>query len=71
MGRVPYERAARALWLLMQAPFTTEQMAARLGVHYETARVMLSVMCRVVPLYKDKGFWRICESEPISTDNTG
>ncbi len=59
--RVPYERAARALWLLLQESATTNQVAARLGVHRQTAWELLTAISRVVPIYYHKRLWRICE----------
>ncbi len=47
----PQERAARALWLLMQEPMPTAEVARRLGLTPKWTRQMLRALCRVVPLY--------------------
>jgi len=60
-ARIPYERAARALWLLLQEPFSTQKMAERLGVHRKTAWLLLTAISRVVPIYYHNRLWRICE----------
>jgi len=59
--RVPYERAVRAFWLLLQGPMTTSQIAARLGVHRQTAWELLTTISRVVPVYRHNQLWQICK----------
>ena len=55
------ERAALALWLILQRPHTTATLAHRLGLSCEGARVMLFQISRVVPIFytKQDGFWKI------------
>lgn len=54
-----HERAALALWLLLQAPLTTQVLAQRLGLTYDGTRYLLNNISRSVPLYQDEGVWRI------------
>ena len=56
---VAQERSALALWLLMQAPLTTRQIADKVGLQHESAREMLCRISRAVPLYFDGRFWRV------------
>ena len=58
---VAQERAALALWLLMQSPMTTRQVAEKVGLKHESAREMLCRISRVVPLYFDGRVWRVLE----------
>lgn len=60
--RQPYERAALALWLLMQAPHTTQAMAERLSMTSDGARKLLHAISSTVPIYHHKGLWRICHN---------
>ena len=53
------ERAALALWLLIQVPMSTREIAERCGMQMAGAWKMLNVISRVVPLYRDGGKWRI------------
>ena len=55
------ERAALAVWLLMQQPMTTRDLAGRLGVSVEGARVMLIKISRVVPIHWHEGLWQVCQ----------
>ena len=53
------ERAALALWLLIQVPMSTREIAERCGMQMAGAWKMLNLISRVVPLYRDGGKWRI------------
>ena len=57
------ERAALAMWLLMQRPHTTAGIARRVGLTNRGARYLLVNMSRVVPMFRDKkrGIWQICK----------
>jgi len=57
---LPTERVALAMWLLMQQPMTTRNLALRLGMSIEGARVMLTKMSRVVPIHWHEGRWQVC-----------
>ena len=59
------ERAALALWLVMQRPQTTGSLAQRLGMTREGARVMLGKLARTVPIYfdEDQAAWRLCREK--------
>jgi len=48
------------MWLLMQQPMTTRNLALRLGMSIEGARVMLTKMSRVVPIHWHEGRWQVC-----------
>jgi hypothetical protein len=53
------ERAALALWLLMQGPQSTREIAGRCGMSMRGARDMLYRISRVVPLYYEGRYWRV------------
>jgi DNA-binding IclR family transcriptional regulator len=55
----PQERAVLALWLLIQVPMSTREIAERCGMEMAGAWKMLNRISRVVPLYRDAGKWRI------------
>lgn len=55
----PQERAALALWLLMQAPHTTQALAKRLEMTPSGTRRMLATISRVTPIYCYKGLWQV------------
>ena len=48
-----------ALWLLVQVPMSTREIAERCGLEMAGAWKMLNLISRVVPLYRDGGKWRI------------
>ena len=48
-----------ALWLLIQVPMSTREIAERCGMQMAGAWKMLNLISRVVPLYRDGGKWRI------------
>ena len=54
------ERSALALWLLMQRPMTTKEVADWLNVSPRGARRLLCAIGRVVPVYKVNHIWYIC-----------
>jgi DNA-binding transcriptional regulator LsrR (DeoR family) len=58
-----HERAALALWLLMQAPLTTNMLAQRLGLTRHGTNYLLTNISRSVPVYYADGFWRICQTD--------
>jgi len=53
------ERAALTLWLLLQVPMSTAEVAARCGLTEQGARFMLNNMSRVVPLHLEDGKWHV------------
>ena len=53
------QRAALALWLLMQAPMSTRQIAEECGLSMQGARGMLHKLSLVVPLCYDRYEWWI------------
>ena len=64
------ERAALAMWLLMQRPHTTAGIARRLGLSVSGTNKLLARISRVVPIYvgirpgttdKREKAWRICK----------
>lgn len=54
------ERAALALWLVMQEPLGNPELADRLGMTADGARVMMCKISRVVPICYVEHAWRIC-----------
>ena len=60
---VALERGALALWLLMQAPYSTQSMAERLGLSRQGARWLLTTISRVVPIYYHEGLWQMCDDK--------
>jgi DNA-binding transcriptional regulator LsrR (DeoR family) len=62
---VAQERAALAVWLLMQAPRTTGEIALRVGLSHAGAHAMLQKIARRVPIFFADGIWEIYES-PVS-----
>jgi DNA-binding transcriptional regulator LsrR (DeoR family) len=63
-GMGAQERAALALWLIMQRPQTTAAIARRLGMSHRAAWTMLARMSRRVPLTQNPPdwAWRIVKS---------
>jgi len=58
------ERAALALWLLMQGPMDLCSMARRLGVTEKGCRAMLTKIARVGPSYcADGGTWLVLHGQ--------
>jgi hypothetical protein len=57
------ERAALALWLLMQGAMTVKQMAGKLNLSRQGAWDLLRRISRVVPIYEDGVLWRVCGQE--------
>ena len=65
------ERAALAMWLLVQRPHTTAGIARRVGLSERGTRRLLAHISRVVPIYagvlvdectdKRRKFWQICK----------
>jgi len=55
----PQQRAALVLWLLMQQPMTTRQLAGKLGLTDRGTRDLLSTLSCVVPIYQHKRLWSI------------
>lgn len=51
------ERAALTLWLLLQSPMSTAEVAKRCGLSDRGALSMIHKMSRVVPIYRDRGRW--------------
>jgi len=52
------ERAALALWLLLQYPMTTRELAERVELSMRGTRHLLSKLSRVVPLcYESRHWW--------------
>lgn len=59
------ERAALALWLLMQTPMTTTELATRLEMSSDGMRILLWKLTRVVPIFYHEGQWQVCQ-EPTT-----
>jgi len=57
------ERAALALWLLMQGPMDLCSLAKKLGLTKSGCRTMLIRVSRVVPIcHGDDGVWFVMRS---------
>lgn len=63
----PQQRATLALWLILQQPQTTRQIAERCDLTMDGARAMLNKMGGVVPLSYERRRW--CLMEGAETDN--
>jgi len=59
------ERAALALWLLIQSPMSTRQIAERCGITKSGAWQMLCKLARVVPLSYEGGEWFVNNSRVL------
>lgn len=57
------QRAGLALWLLLQEPMKTRDIAARCGLSTAGARYLLWNLAAVVPLYYDRGLWWLNDKE--------
>lgn len=55
------ERAALAAYLVLQRPQTTAAVALRCGLEHDGAWRMLCKISRVLPIYFDRGAWRVCK----------
>ena len=53
------ERAALTLWLLLQSPMSTAEVAQRCGMSDRGALSMIHKMSRVVPVAYEAGRWYI------------
>lgn len=60
--RQPAERAALALWLLMQQPHYARSLVPYLGIGRDAVEALLEKISRVVPIYcTDDGEWMVLE----------
>ena len=57
------ERAALALWLLLQQPHTTREISRWCGLSMSATRIMLHKIARVVPIQYDRREWRVIGRE--------
>lgn len=55
------ERAALTLWLLLQGPMSTAEVARRCGLTDRGALTMLCKISRVVPVYREAGRWWVAK----------
>jgi len=59
----PQERATLALWLLLQSPLTTAEIAAHCEMTRSGALRMLGRMSRIIPLQVENGRWVLRQSD--------
>lgn len=58
----PIERAAHVtMRLVLGEELTARQIARQYGVTRKTAAGLLSRTSRVIPIYSDRGIWRLSE----------
>lgn len=56
-----HERAALALWLLQQRPYSSRELAERLGLSIRGTRYLLNAISRVTPVFCHNGLWQVCQ----------
>lgn len=59
----PQQRAALALWLLMQRPMTAREMSRWLGLSVRGTYHLLSKIALVAPILNREGLWQILNPE--------
>ena len=65
-GMSPIERAAHVtMRLVLGEELTARQIARQYGVSCKTAYSLLGRTSRVVPIYSERGIWRLSELCPL------